>query len=61
MMAVARVDQMRKSISAVMTTGTAVCTFAAVGILLVILSHIALKGVGSLNFRFLVDAPQTCR
>jgi len=58
MMAVARVDQMRKSISAVMTTGTAVCTFAAVGILLLILSHIALKGVGSLNFRFLVDAPK---
>jgi phosphate transport system permease protein len=58
MMAVARVDQMRKSISAVMTTGTAVCTFAAVGILLVILSHIALQGVGSLNFRFLVDSPK---
>jgi len=58
MMAVARVDQMRKSISAVMTTGTAVCTFAAVGILLVILSHIAIQGVGSLNFRFLVDSPK---
>jgi len=58
MMAVARVDQMRKSISAVMTTGTAVCTFAAVGILLVILSHIAVQGVGSLTFRFLVDAPK---
>jgi phosphate transport system permease protein len=58
MMAVARVDQMRKSISAVMTTGTAVCTFAAVGILLVILSHIALQGVGSLTFRFLVDSPK---
>lgn len=57
-MAVARVDQMRKSISAVMTTGTAVCTIAAVGILLVILSHIALQGVGSLNLRFLVDAPK---
>jgi phosphate transport system permease protein len=58
MMAVARVDQMRKSISALMTTGTAVCTFAAVGILLVILSHIALQGVGSLTFRFLVDSPK---
>lgn len=57
-MAVARADQVRKSISAVMTTGTAVCTFLAVGILLVILSHIALQGVGALNFRFLVDAPK---
>ncbi|HSE32740.1 MAG TPA: phosphate ABC transporter permease PstA [Pyrinomonadaceae bacterium] len=57
-MEVARADQMRKSISALMTTATAVCTFVAVGILLVILSHIAVQGVGSLNFRFLVDSPR---
>ena len=57
-MAVARADRMRKSVSALMTTTTGVCTFVAVGILLVILSHIAWQGVGSLNFRFLVDSPR---
>jgi phosphate transport system permease protein len=41
-----------------MTTTTAVCTFVAVGILLVILSYIAWKGIGSLSFRFLVDSPR---
>jgi len=56
--AVARADRMRKSVSALMTTTTGVCTFVAVGILLVILSHIAWQGVGSLNFRFLVDSPR---
>ena len=58
MMAVSRADRMRKSISALMTTTTGVCTFVAVGILLVILSHIAWQGVGSLNFQFLVDSPR---
>jgi phosphate transport system permease protein len=58
MMAVSRADRMRKSISALMTTTTCVCTFVAVGILLVILSHIAWQGVGSLNFQFLVDSPR---
>ena len=57
-MAVSRADRMRKSISALMTTTTGVCTFVAVGILLVILSHIAWQGVGSLNFQFLVDSPR---
>ena len=57
-MEVARADQMRKSVSAVMTTATAVCTFVAIGILLVILSHIAVQGIGSLTFRFLVDSPR---
>src|SRR4029450_6997442 len=58
MMAVSRADRMRKSISALMTTTTGVCTFVAVGILLVILSHIAWQGVGSLNFQFLIDRPR---
>ena len=57
-MEVARADQMRKSVSALMTAATLVCTVVAVGILLVILSHIAWQGVGSLNFRFLVDSPR---
>jgi phosphate transport system permease protein len=41
-----------------MTTLTALCTFVAVGILLVILSYIAMRGVGALNLRFLVDTPR---
>src|SRR4030095_2122147 len=57
-MAVSRADRMRKSISALMTTATLVCTVVAVGILLVILSHIAWQGVGSLNLRFLTDSPR---
>ena len=57
-MAVAHTDRMRKSVSALMTTMTGVCTFLAVGILLVILSYIAWRGVGSLNFHFLVDSPR---
>lgn len=51
-------DRVRRTVSAFMTTATAVCTFVAVGILLVILSYIALKGIGSLNFQFLVDSPR---
>jgi len=35
-----------------------VCTFVAVGLLLVILTYIAWKGIGSLSFRFLVDSPR---
>ncbi|HEX9629957.1 MAG TPA: phosphate ABC transporter permease PstA [Pyrinomonadaceae bacterium] len=41
-----------------MTTLTALCTVVAVGILLVILIYIAMQGIGSLSFRFLVDSPR---
>jgi phosphate transport system permease protein len=41
-----------------MTSLTAVCTIFAVGILLLILGYITFKGIGSLNFRFLVDVPR---
>jgi phosphate transport system permease protein len=41
-----------------MTTLTGLCTVLAVGILLIILSYIAYRGIGSLNFRFLVDSPR---
>src|SRR5437870_5547548 len=54
----ASTDQMRRTTSAVMTTLTAMCTILAVGILLVILSYIALQGVGSLSLRFLIDSPR---
>ena len=57
-MKMAHTDRVRRTVSAFMTTTTAVCTFAAVGILLVILSYIAWKGLGSINFRFLVESPR---
>ena len=41
-----------------MTTLTALCTVAAVGILLIILAYIAMQGLGSINLRFLVDSPR---
>ena len=41
-----------------MTMLTALCTLVAVGALLVILGYIAIQGVGSLNFQFLVDSPR---
>jgi len=51
-------DRVRRTVSGFMTTATAACTFVAVGILLVILTYIAWKGIGSLSFRFLVDSPR---
>src|SRR6266566_7735864 len=53
-----KVDQVRRTTSAIMTTFTALCTVAAVGILLIILVYIALRGLGSLNLRFLVESPR---
>src|SRR3989441_11809179 len=53
-----RIDQLRRTRSATMTTLTALCTITAVGILLIILAYIAMQGIGALNIRFLVDSPQ---
>ncbi|HEY6804515.1 MAG TPA: phosphate ABC transporter permease PstA [Pyrinomonadaceae bacterium] len=58
MAALGQADQRRRFISAVMTSLTASCTFLAVGILLVILSYIAVRGIGSLSFRFLIESPK---
>jgi phosphate transport system permease protein len=41
-----------------MTLFTALCTVVAVGVLLIILSYIALRGFGALNLRFLIDSPR---
>jgi phosphate transport system permease protein len=41
-----------------MTTLTALCTLVAVGALAIILSYIAMRGIGALNFRFLVETPR---
>ena len=56
--AVRRVDQLRRTTSATMTTLTALCTAVAVGMLLIILIYIALQGLGSVNLRFLLDSPR---
>ena len=53
-----RVDQLRRTTSATMTTLTALCTVAAVGILLIILGYIAMQGISSLSLRFLVESPK---
>src|SRR3989449_10958323 len=53
-----KVDQLRRTKSATMTTLTALCTVTAVGILLIILGYIAWQGIGSLNLRFLVESPR---
>src|ERR1044071_7051768 len=51
-------DRTRRVKSAVMTGLTTLCTLLAVGALLIILSYIAWQGIGSINFRFLVDSPK---
>jgi phosphate transport system permease protein len=53
-----RVDQIRRSTSAIMTTLTAFCTVTVVGILLLILAYIAMQGIGALNLSFLVESPR---
>jgi len=53
-----KADRARRTTSAVMTSLTALCTFLAVGILIVILSYIAWQGIGSVTLRFLLDSPR---
>jgi phosphate transport system permease protein len=51
-------DRTRRAISALMTSLTALCTLLAVSALLIILSYIAWRGIGSLSFQFLTDVPR---
>ena len=53
-----RSDRIRRSTSAMMTTLTAICTIAAVSVLLIILGYIAMQGISSLSFTFLTDSPR---
>jgi phosphate transport system permease protein len=53
-----RTDRSRRAVSAVMTSLTALCTLVAVGALAIILSYIVMRGIGALNFRFLVETPR---
>lgn len=48
----------RRTINLIMTSLTAICAIVAVGILLIILSYIALRGVTSINLEFLTDTPK---
>src|SRR5712692_7721307 len=58
MRALSRTDRWRRATSAVMTSFTALCTLLAVSTLAIILSYIAMRGIGALSFRFLVDPPR---
>src|SRR6185369_12302504 len=58
MKTLSRADRSRRIVSAVMTSLTAVSTAVAVAILLIILGYIAMRGISSLNWRFLVDTPR---
>lgn len=51
-------DRARRLKNLVMTSLTALCTFAALGILLIILLYIAKQGIGSLTLQFLIDRPR---
>lgn len=53
-----RADRTRRISSALMTSLTALCTLLAVGALFIILAYIAIQGIGSLSFQFLVDSPR---
>lgn len=51
-------DRLRRSTNATMTTLTALCTAVAVGLLLVIIGYIAMRGLGAISIQFLVDSPR---
>jgi phosphate transport system permease protein len=55
---VSKTDRSRRAASWLLTTLTALCTFVAVGILVIILSYIAMRGISALSLRFLVDTPR---
>ena len=58
MTSLSRADRTRRAVNAVMTSLTALCTFVAVGVLAVILAYIAMRGISSLSWHFLIDSPR---
>ncbi len=48
----------RKSVNALMTALTAACATFAIAILVIILGYIAVRGVSSISFQFLIDTPK---
>jgi len=51
-------DRTRRMTNSVMTALTAACAFFAVGILILILGYIAVRGLSSLSLEFLVSTPK---
>ncbi|MFN6963923.1 MAG: phosphate ABC transporter permease PstA [Pyrinomonadaceae bacterium] len=51
-------NRRRRMISGLMATLTALCAVFAIGILLVILGYIGVRGVSSLDLQFLIDTPK---
>jgi len=47
----------RRIVNSVMTAVTAACAVFVTSILLIIISYIAVQGISSLNFQFLIDTP----
>jgi phosphate transport system permease protein len=57
-MKLSRSDRTRRTISALMTGLTALCTILAVGVLAIILWYIARRGITSLTLAFLIETPK---
>jgi phosphate transport system permease protein len=57
-MRLSRSDRTRRTISAIMTGLTALCTILAVGVLAIILWYIARRGITSLTVAFLIETPK---
>lgn len=57
-MRLSRSDRTRRTISALMTGLTVLCTIVAVGALIIILWYIARRGIASINLGFLVETPK---
>jgi phosphate transport system permease protein len=52
------IHRRRKIVNSLMSGVTAACTLFAIGVLLIILSYIAIRGVSSLSLQFLIDTPK---
>ena len=52
------IHRRRTFVSSVMTSLTAACALLTVGLLLLILGYIAVRGFSSLNLQFLIDTPK---
>ncbi len=51
-------DRVRRLTSTVMTAATAMCALFAVSLLLLILGYITYRGIGALDYQFLIDTPK---
>jgi phosphate transport system permease protein len=58
MKTLSRSDRTRRAVSGIMTSLTALCTIVAIGILVIILAYIAMRGISSLSWHFLIDTPR---